>query len=92
MTDDIQLLRRYAEEGTDAAFADLVRRHVDLVYSAALRYTAGDAHLAQMWRNPFSPTWRARPARSPVRLCLAVGSIKPRASLRRKWCERNGGE
>ncbi len=34
---DVQLLRDYAAEGSEAAFAELVRRHADLVYSAALR-------------------------------------------------------
>ena len=46
MTDDAELLRRYVREGAEDAFADLVRRHVDLVYSAALRQVNGDAHLA----------------------------------------------
>src|SRR4051812_26214927 len=46
MTDDAELLRRYAEEAADDAFAELVRRHVNLVYSAALRQVNGDAHLA----------------------------------------------
>src|SRR4051812_24512782 len=46
MTDDAELLRRYAEEAADDAFAELVRRHVNLVYSAALRQLNGDAHLA----------------------------------------------
>jgi hypothetical protein len=36
MADDHQLLRRYATEGSDAAFGELVARHVNLVYSAAL--------------------------------------------------------
>jgi len=44
---DAQLLRGYAEKGSEAAFAELVSRHVDLVYSAALRQVAGDTHLAQ---------------------------------------------
>ncbi|EEF59715.1 RNA polymerase sigma factor [Pedosphaera parvula] len=47
MTSDSDLLRRYAEAGSEDAFAELVRRHLDLVYSAALRQVNGDAHLAQ---------------------------------------------
>lgn len=47
MNDDRELLLRYAHQRDDAAFAELVRRHVDLVYSAALRQVNGDAHLAQ---------------------------------------------
>lgn len=46
MNDDAELLRRYAEDQADDAFAELVRRHVDFVYSAALRQLNGDAHLA----------------------------------------------
>jgi len=47
VNDDTQLLRRYAEEGFEPAFSELVSRHIDLVYSAALRQVAGDTHLAQ---------------------------------------------
>lgn len=47
MIDDAELLRQYATERSDAAFAELVRRHVDLVYSVALRKVGGDAHAAQ---------------------------------------------
>lgn len=46
MPDDAQLLRCYAEEKSEAAFAALVRRYLDLVYSAALRQVGGDAHRA----------------------------------------------
>jgi RNA polymerase sigma factor (sigma-70 family) len=46
MTDDAELLRRYAVARDEDAFAELVRRHVDFVYSAALRQLNGDAHLA----------------------------------------------
>src|SRR3989442_14261357 len=47
MNDDAQLLRRYAEAGSESAFSELVSQHIDLVYSAALRQVGGDAHLAQ---------------------------------------------
>ncbi len=46
MTEDHELLRRFAEEGAQEAFTELVRRKVDLVYAAAMRQTGGDAHLA----------------------------------------------
>ncbi|PYJ86696.1 MAG: hypothetical protein DME22_04280 [Verrucomicrobia bacterium] len=43
---DSQLLRAYAEHRSEPAFAELVRRHVDFVYSAALRMVC-DSHLAE---------------------------------------------
>lgn len=47
MLDDQPLLRRYAAEGSEAAFGELVGRYVNLVYSAALRRVGGDAQRAQ---------------------------------------------
>lgn len=47
MTEDHDLLHQYATTRSDAPFAELVRRHVDLVYSAALRQTNRNVHLAQ---------------------------------------------
>ena len=47
MTDDAELLRRYAEEKSEAAFGELVQRHIDFVYGAALRQVRGNAGLAQ---------------------------------------------
>jgi len=44
---DSELLQRYAESGCETAFTELVKRHLDLVYSAAMRQVGGDAHLAQ---------------------------------------------
>jgi RNA polymerase sigma factor (sigma-70 family) len=37
MTSDLDLLRQYTQENSQDAFSEIVRRHVDLVYSAALR-------------------------------------------------------
>ena len=44
--DDLELLRRYAANGDEAAFTELVQRHVNFVHSAALRQVNGDAPLA----------------------------------------------
>src|SRR5476651_1512183 len=45
MTDDLDLLRQYARNHSETAFAELVTRHVNLVYSVALRQVR-DEHLA----------------------------------------------
>lgn len=42
----MELLRQYARHGSEDAFASLVSRHVNLVYSAALRLV-GEAHVAE---------------------------------------------
>ena len=47
MTDDNELLRRFAADGSEGALAEVVRRHVDFVYGAALRQTRGNVALAQ---------------------------------------------
>jgi len=46
MTDDMMLVRRYAEGGSEEDFATLVRRHINLVFSTALRQVH-DVHLAE---------------------------------------------
>jgi len=43
---DAKLLQEYAETGSESAFAELVRRHANLVYSAAFRLL-GDRQLAE---------------------------------------------
>jgi RNA polymerase sigma factor (sigma-70 family) len=46
MTDG-ELLRGYVRDRSETAFAELVKRHINLVFSAALRQLNGDAHLAE---------------------------------------------
>jgi RNA polymerase sigma factor (sigma-70 family) len=71
-SEDSELLRRYANGGSEAAFAELVRRHVDLVYSTALRLVNGDAHRAQdLTQGVFSEL--ARNAKSLARHPALIG-------------------
>jgi RNA polymerase sigma factor (sigma-70 family) len=46
-TPDNELLRGFVQRGDEAAFRELVHRHVRLVYSAALRQTRGDRPMAE---------------------------------------------
>ncbi len=47
MNHDTELLRRYVQERSETAFGELVREHLNPVFSAALRETGGDAALAE---------------------------------------------
>lgn len=47
VTEDSELLRRFAVHRDEAAFAALVARHIDLVYSTARRVLNGDCDLAE---------------------------------------------
>jgi hypothetical protein len=59
MTDDSDLLVRYCQDRSESAFTELVGRHFNLVYFAALRQLGGDTH-------------RARDVSQAVFTCLAV--------------------
>lgn len=47
MLADAELLQRYARDRDQAAFAEVVRRHLGLVYASALRRSHGNTHLAE---------------------------------------------
>src|SRR6476620_4027977 len=47
MTDSQSLLVDYAKSGSEAAFHELVRLYIDLVYSTAVRLVGNDADLAK---------------------------------------------
>jgi len=71
MTDDAALIRRYLE-GSESAFAELVRCHIGAVYGTALRIVAGDTHLANdVTQKVF--TGLARKAESLVDRPVLVG-------------------
>ena len=76
MSDDSDLLRRYVETGSEAAFAELVQRKVNLVYSVALRQVQGDAPLAEeVTQTVFIDL--ARKARSLARHATLAGWLAP---------------
>jgi RNA polymerase sigma factor (sigma-70 family) len=80
---DAQLLREYAESGSESAFTELVTRHTDLVYSAALRQVSSSDLARDVAQNVF--TSLARGART------LAGKLNPDASLA-GWlcrCTRN---
>lgn len=47
MKDDAELLREYARDGQETSFAELVRRHVGVVYGVAFRTCSGNAGQAE---------------------------------------------
>lgn len=93
---DQQLLHEYAERHSEAAFTELVRRHIDLVHSAAWRMT-GETHCAEdvtqavfvalaqnaarLAKHPVLSGWLHTTARN-----LAAKTV--RAAVRRQICEQ----
>ncbi len=67
---DLQLLARYANFGDDTAFAEVVRRHLDLVHSVALRHVRSPPLAEEVSQSVFTDL-----ARSACR--LAPGTVLP---------------
>jgi len=72
MTDTNELLWDCARNGSEEAFAEIVRRHVDFVYSTAVRKVGGDTHLAQdVTQTVFADL--ARKAKSITKEVVLIG-------------------
>lgn len=52
-TNDMEFLREYVQNGSETAFAELVRRHVNLVYSVALRHVGIGAQAEEITQAVF---------------------------------------
>lgn len=50
---DMTLLRDYDRQGSEEAFATLVQRHINLVYSTALRHIGIAAHAEEITQVVF---------------------------------------
>jgi len=71
MTDasDMELLREYDRQGSEAAFAEVVARQVNLVYSTALRHVGIAAQAEEITQVVF------------VVLARKCGGLRPNTSL-----------
>jgi len=70
---DAQLLREYAEHGAETAFSEIVTRHTNLVYSAALRQVDSPDVAAEVAQSVFIGL--ARGARSLSRTVAGNASL-----------------
>jgi RNA polymerase sigma factor (sigma-70 family) len=66
---DMELLGEYARQHSEAAFAELVQRHIALVYSAAHRHSGVAAHAEEITQAVF------------IILARKAGSLRPGAVL-----------
>ena len=97
---DIDLLQAFVRAGSQSAFSDLVRRHIDLVYGTALR-KVGDCGAAQeITQNVFialgKKAWRFAPGDLlPAwlhRAALLESNEWLRSELRRRRREQTAAE
>ena len=63
--DDMELLRDYAMRHSEEAFTTLVTRHIDLVYSAALRHTRNHHQAQEITQAVFVVLARKAPSLNP---------------------------
>jgi RNA polymerase sigma factor (sigma-70 family) len=88
MVEDAELLRRYTEQGSQESFAELVRRHLALVYFGALRRTADAGLAADVSQIVFvSLAKNARALRSHSALCAWLFTATRNAAINARAAE-----
>ncbi|HKS36927.1 MAG TPA: sigma-70 family RNA polymerase sigma factor [Verrucomicrobiae bacterium] len=68
---DLQLLARYVRQHAEDAFAEIVRRHLDLVYSAALRQLRSQQLAEEVAQSAFTDLARSAHRLAPDTILAA---------------------
>jgi RNA polymerase sigma factor (sigma-70 family) len=95
--DDWELLREYAKDGSEAAFTQLVQRHLDWVYSVARRQVADPALAEEVAQSVFALLARKANSLRPgtilggwlFRTTRFVAARAARSEIRRKLREQS---
>src|SRR5690349_1972940 len=97
---DFELLQRFTRHGEQSAFADVVRRHLDLVFATAMRKVEDSGAAQEVAQNVFAvlarQAWRVAPDGSlPAwlyRTALLESKSWLRGELRRRRREQTAAE
>ncbi|MGH7975714.1 MAG: RNA polymerase sigma factor [Limisphaerales bacterium] len=82
MTSDLDLLRQFARENSQDAFGEIVRRHLNLVYSAALRQVRSPQLAEEIAQSVFSDLARnANKLKSETILMAWLYSVTRRTAI-----------
>src|SRR5438045_7597190 len=95
MREDERLVRDYVEEGSEAAFASILERHVNLVYSAALRQVRSQDLARDVVQQVFTDLARKAPnclGHISIAGWLHRATVYAASRLIRTECRRKGRE
>ena len=82
---DMELVKEFARQNSEAAFTELVRRHIALVYSVAQRYTGNAADAKDVTQAPSSVEVISHtPVASPPGCCAPIPAVN--SVNRRRMC------